>query len=142
MLLNSLARISFIFLVLTAFVYAQDDDLRTAVDYKINKMTTELHLTDSQADAARPIIKDYLTKRQAVLDEAGEQGIVDHVSLKSTLKGLKEREYQKLAKILSEDQMKKLINKENLMATLNPDSVDSPTDDGLSLSPTGANFKF
>ena len=92
------------------------------MDYKVNKMKTELNLTDSQADAIRPIIKDYLTKREEVLEEVAGGGIVDHVAVKSTLKALKENEYQKLSKILSEDQMKKWINKENLMAALNPDS--------------------
>ena len=69
---------------------------------------------------------------QEVLQETAGQGIVDHVAVKSTLKGLKEDEYQKLSKVLSEDQMKKWINKENLMASLNPDSGESTVDEGPS----------
>ena len=132
----------FLFLALSASVSAQDEDIQSAVDYKVNKMQTELKLTDSQADAIRPIIKDYFIKRQAFLQETNGGGIIDHVAVKSTLKGLKESEYQKLSKVLSEDQMKKWINKENLMATLNPDSVESTVDDGVTLTATGANFKF
>ena len=132
----------FLFLVLSASVFAQDEDFQSNVDYKIDKMKTELKLTDSQAEAIRPIIKDYLSKREAVLQEVAGQGIIDHVSLKDSLKALKEKEYQKLSRILSEDQMKKWINKETLMATLNPDSEESTVNDGVSLSPGGADFKF
>jgi len=105
-------------------------------------MQKVLNLTDTQADAIRPIVKDYLLKRGALLEEIAGQGIVDHTSVKSTLKALKELEYQKLSKVLSEDQMKKWVDKENLMATLNPDSVESSVDDGVGLTANGANFKF
>ncbi len=137
-----LACVLFLLLLLSASVFAQDEGVRSAVDYKVNKMQRELNLTYTQADAIRPIIKDYLIRREAFLQETAGQGIIDHVSVKGTLKGLKEEKYRKLGKILSEDQMKKLINKENLMATLNPDSVESTVDDGTTLTATGANFKF
>lgn len=142
MVRKCLACFYFLFLVLNSFTFAQNEDVQSSVDYKVNKMKKELNLTDSQADAMRPIIKDYLTKRAAVLEEVAGEGIVDHVAVKGALKGLKEQEYQRLSKILSEDQMKKLTNKENLMAALNPDSVESTVDDGPTLSDTGANFKF
>ena len=142
MIRKCLACVLFLSLALSAFVFAQDEDVMSAVNYKVNKLKIELNLTDSQADAIRPIIKDYQIKRKTVLDEVAGEGIVDHVAVKGTLKGLKEDEYQKLSKILSEDQMKKLINKENLMAVLNPDSFESSIDDGAGLTATGANLKF
>ncbi len=142
MIRRCLACVLFLFLFLNAPVFAQDQDVQPAVDYKVNKMKTELNLTYSQADAIRPIIKDYLIRHEAFLQEVAGQGIIDHVAIKGTLKGLKESEYQKLSKILSEDQMKKWINKENLMAALNPDSVESTVDDETTLTATGANFKF
>jgi len=132
----------FLFFVLNISLWAQEDDLRSTVDYKVDKMRTELKLTFSQAEAIRPIIKDYLIKRSAVLQEVAGEGIVDHVSVKKTLKALKENEYQALSKILSEDQMKEWINKEMVMATLNPDSAESTVDDGSSIGADGANFKF
>jgi hypothetical protein len=131
-----------LFLVLNVSVFAQEEDVRSVVEYKVNKMKTELNLTDSQARAIRPVIKEYLIKHEAFLHEAAGQGILDHFALKSSLKGLKENEYQKLRMILNEDQMKKLVNKDNLMATLNPDSVESSVDDGAALTANGANFKF
>ena len=137
-----LACVLFLFLVLSAFVFAQDEDLRSTVDYKVNKMKTVLNLDESQAVAIKPIINDYLTKRGVFLQEMAGRGIIDHVAVRGTLKGLKEDEHQKLSKILSEDQMKKWINKENLMAALNPDSMESAVDEGAGLTGTGVNFKF
>ena len=142
MIRRCLASSLLLFSVLSVCAHAQDDDLRSKVDYKVSKMKKELNLTYSQTEALRPIIKDYLTKHEEILQEVAGQGIVDHVSVKSTLKALKENEYQQLGKILSEDQMKKLINKENLMASLNPDSMESSMDDEPTLTASGANFKF
>lgn len=140
--LKCLAFFLFLFLVPDALVSAQEQDVQSTVDYKVNKMQKELNLTDSQAYAIRPIIKGYLIKRQAVLEETAGEGIVDHVALKGALEGLKDKEYQKLSKILSEDQMKKWVNKENLREALNPDSLESTVDDGATLSLSGANLKF
>jgi hypothetical protein len=58
------------------------------------------------------------------------------------LKALKDNEYEGLSKILNEDQMKKWINREDLLAALNPDGAESLVDDGPSLGANGANFKF
>jgi hypothetical protein len=132
----------FLFLAVNAAVFAQKEDLQSNVAYKVNKMKTVLNLTDSQVTAIRPIIKDYLTKRSAILEEVAGEGIVDHVAVKTTLDTLKEDEFQKLSKILSKDQLEKWINKENLMAALNPDTLESPIDDGPSFTSEGANFKF
>jgi hypothetical protein len=142
MVRKCLACLSLLCLVLSTVAFAQDEDFQSNVDYKVNKMKKELNLTDSQADAISPIIKNYLIKRQAILQEVAGEGVVDHVAVKSTLKGLKESEYQGLSKVLSEDQMKKWIDKENLMAILNPDGTESTVDDEPTLGANGANFKF
>ncbi len=137
-----LTLILFLFLGLSGSARAQEEDVQTSVDYRLNKMQTSLHLTDTQVSAIRPILKDYVTKHQAVLQQESGEGIVDHTAVKTTLKELKEQEYQQLSKILSEDQMKSWINKENLMAALNPDGSESAVDDGPGLTPNGASFKF
>jgi len=142
MIRKSLLYVLSLSFILSGIALAQDEDLRSTVIYKVNKMKNELKLTDSQADAIRPVIKDYLIKRAAILQEVTGQGIVDHVSVKETLKALKQSEYQRLSKIISEDQMKQWINRENLMATLNPDGAESAVDEGATLSASGANFKF
>jgi hypothetical protein len=142
MIRRCLACFLFLTLVLSVSVFAQDDNYQPNVDYKVNKMQKVLNLTDSQVFAIHPIVKDYIVKREAFLQEVAGQGIIDHVAVKSTLKGLKDVEYQKLSKILSEDQMKKWIDRENLMSTLNPDSEESTVDEGSTITPAGADVKF
>jgi len=129
-------------LTTSSLVLAQDEDMQARVEYKVNNMKNVLKLNDSQTIAVEPIIKEYLVKRSSVLQEVAGEGIVDHISVKKTLKALKENEYQQLSKVLTEDQLKKWIEKENLMATLNPDSSESSVDDGPSLGMDGASFKF
>ncbi len=80
MVRKSLACFLFLFLVLAGLAFAQDDDMRSAVDYKISKMKIALKLTDDQAAALKPVLKDYLTRRNAYLQEyapsARERGMV------------------------------------------------------------------
>ena len=132
----------FFLVVLSLSVFGQDEDLQSTVDYKVNKMKTELKLTYDQANAIKPILKDYMIKHSSLLKDVAGQGIVDHVSVKGSLKALKDSEYQQLSKILSEDQMKKWINKENLRATFNPEGGESSFDDGPTVGMNGANLKF
>jgi hypothetical protein len=137
-----LALILILLIPLNTWVCAQDEDFQSAVDYKVDKMKRELRLTDTQAEAIRPVIKDYWTKKEALLQDVAGQGIVDHVSVKNSLKALRDDEHQKLSKILTADQMKQWIDKENLMATLNPDGGENAVDDDVSMTANGANFKF
>jgi len=139
---NYLAIALFLILSINSYVFAQEDDVRFAVDNRVNKMQKYLGLTDTQVAAITPIVKDYMVKHQEYLNDAAGQGIVDHIAVKTTLKSLKEEEYQRLGKILSKDQMSKWINKENMMAALNPDSPESAVSDDTGLTANGANFKF
>ena len=139
---KNLALVLVFFMALSVMVFAQNEDMRLTVDHRINKMKTALKLTETQINAIKPIVQEYLVKRSEILAETAGQGIIDHVAIKTTLKRLKEGEYRQLARILSEDQMKKWINKENLMASLNPDGEESMVDDGPTLGADGANFKF
>jgi len=142
MIRKILVIVLFLSFLLGKVVFAQDESLQSAVDYKVNKMKRELKLTDSQADAIDPIVKDYMVKHQAFIQEVAGQGVIDHVTVKGTLKALRENEYQKLGKILSKDQMQAWINKENLMASLNPDGMESSIEDGPSLNGNGVDLKF
>ncbi|MBF0511264.1 MAG: hypothetical protein HQL13_02945 [Candidatus Omnitrophica bacterium] len=136
----------FIFFLLFAFsfsAFAQDEDLKSALDYKVQKMQKELQLTDSQVTAIRPVVQDYLMQHDALMRDTAGQGIVDHVSVKSALKALREKEYQGLGKILSPEQLKKLINKDRLAAIMNPDNPESFIDDGgPGITAGGASLKF
>ena len=139
---KTLAGVLFFVLVLGTVVFAQEQDVDSAVENKINKMQRVLDLSDIQAIGIKPVIKEYLIRRQTVLNDAEGQGIVDHVAIQDTFKALKQNEYQKLGKVLTQEQLKKWIDKENLMAALNPDSAESSVEDDVSLTANGANFKF
>ncbi|MBF0503552.1 MAG: hypothetical protein HQL14_00475 [Candidatus Omnitrophica bacterium] len=129
-----------VFLVLGVSVYAQDMTLNA--EDSVRRMTTELNMTDAQADAVRPIIKEYMSKRDAILQEMQGDLIVNHAVLKSTLEALRRDEYLKLSKTLSEDQMKRWVRKENLRASLNKGGGESQIEGGTTLTPEGAKFNF
>jgi len=128
------------FFVLGTSVYAQD--LQLSLNDRVYRMTRELNLTDTQADAVKPIIKGYMTKREAALQEAQTQAIVDHAALRNAIEALKRDQYQKLSKILSEDQLHRWIQKENLRAALNKDNMEGQFEEGPTLTADGANLKF
>jgi hypothetical protein len=134
------AGVLLLFLICSALGWAQDIDIESAVYNKVHKMKKLLNLTETQIDAISPIVKEYLTKRQAVLDEE-QSSLVNHESIKGALLALKEAEYKKLSAFLTQDQMQKWINRDNLMATLNPDDGQSVSDDddsGPTLTQDGA----
>lgn len=134
--------IFFLFLALSGWGYAQDRDLRSIVDDKVARMTRELHLTDVQAAYVRPVIKEYTQKRDELAQSVQGQGIIDHVSVKDTMRALKQKEYQGLAGILSQDQMERWVQKENLRVSLNQGEGTSQAEDDTALTASGANFKF
>ncbi|MDE1920487.1 MAG: hypothetical protein KGJ09_01835 [Candidatus Omnitrophica bacterium] len=131
------------FLVLGPWASAQAKEMQSAVDYNVNKMKTVLQLTKAQVQAVYPIVQDYLVKREAVLQQVAGGGLLEHGAVKSAIQKLKEEENKRLSLVLSREQMKKWINRENILASLNPDgNGDSDVDDGPSFTPEGASFKF
>ena len=128
------------FFVLSEFVYAQGQRLN--VDDMVARMKTEFNLTQQQADAVKPIIKEYITKRQEFLQNLEGQMMVDKVAIKNEMKKLKQDEYQSLSGVFNADQMKQWVNKENLRARLNPDGTEIQIEQGTTLTPDGANFQF
>ena len=129
-----------VFLSIGASVYAQD--LQLSVNDRVARMARELNLTDAQAAAVKPIIKEYMTKCEAVLQEAQAEAIIDRAALKSAIESLKRDQYQKLGKILSEDQLKKWVQKEHLRAALNKEDMGGQFEDGPTLTAEGASLKF
>jgi phosphoglycerate-specific signal transduction histidine kinase len=129
-----------VFLGVSAWVYA--DEVRPSVNDRVLKMTKELNLTEAQGNAIKPIVTEYVTKCQKVLEEAQGEALVDHTALKSALMVLKEDENRKLAKVLTEDQMSRWVYKENLRAALNKGGGDSQAGDDISVTADGIGIKF
>ena len=95
-----------------------------SVDDIVAKMKTELNLTPQQIDAVKPIIQGYMSARKQLIQNYRQQGLTDKDALKGPIDQLKSVERQKLAQILSQDQMDKWLERENFNAMLNPDDAD------------------
>ncbi|MDE2223051.1 MAG: hypothetical protein KGK03_08280 [Candidatus Omnitrophica bacterium] len=141
-MLRLLSKGLLLWLVLCAAAMAQEQDITPAVYAQIKQMKKLLHLTEAQAQAVSPIVKDYVIKRQAILEQASGTGILDHRTVKSTLESLREKEDRKLSRVLSKDQLQKWVDRENLLATMNPDNGGSMADDSGGVGLEGATLKF
>ena len=105
---------------------------------------TELGLSDEQVKAIKPIIKESMAKRRALLEETQGEAIIDRAALKAAMRRLRQDENKKLSEILTEEQMKKRIEKQNLRERLNPDQMNytESSDEGVVVNMQGAAFQF
>ena len=74
---------------------------------KVEKMKTELSLTDAQAEAVRPIIEEYSAKRKKLKANLNKQGAKES-SINEQMEQLKKEKDEKLGQILDKDQRDKL----------------------------------
>lgn len=110
----------------------------------LNKMKKELQLTDEQVEAIKPIIKENLAKRQKLFDSISGDPVINKSQFKIEMMKLKEEENEKLSKVLSKEQMKKLIDRQHIKESLNKDQIDfsEGLSSGVSLSPEGGSLQF
>lgn len=114
-----------VFLFLGGYVYAQtQSNTQTqptaseqpgtrkppTVDDMVQKMKTDLNLTQAQADALKPIMEQHMAKRKELMETLKQQG-ADRDAIRSQMEQLSQEQDQKLSKILSQDQMNKLKTK-------------------------------
>ena len=117
-----LAGILVMVLIFAGSVYAKEDG-QTFYDV-VNRMKTELHLTATQVDAIKPILKENILKYHKFADSLEGQPSVDKKNFKMMMRKLKEEMNEKLSKVLSKEQMQKLIEKQNQRESLNKDKID------------------
>ena len=119
--------------------YAQDE--KSTTDDILARMKAELTLTQAQADAVKPIIEEYAAKRQQTRESLNEQVITDKNIILGRMEQLREEESQKLARILTPDQLNRWNKKQKLSDFLNRDKTSdngwAPQGSGTGL---GANF--
>ena len=127
------------FLVILFFLgisaYAQDE--KPATDDTLAGMKAELNLTQAQADVVKPIIEEYTAKRYQIRESSKEQGVMDKNIILSRMEQLREEETQKLAQVLTPDQMKQWNKKQKLRDFLNKDQT---SDAGW--APNGSDMGF
>lgn len=111
-----------VFLFLGGYVYAQaQSNTQTqptapeqpgvrkppTIDDLVQKIKTDLNLTQEQADALKPVIEQNMAKRKEVRATLKQQG-ADREAIRSQMEQLTQELDQQLSKILSRDQMDKL----------------------------------
>ncbi len=72
------------------------------VDEKIQKMKTELNLTDAQANAVKPILEEFKSRKEALKEGP------DKNAFQKDMMQLKMEKEQKLSQVLTSEQMGKL----------------------------------
>lgn len=98
-------------LFVTMPVYAEGQGSKTTEDV-VNKLKTQLSLTDDQVTAITPIIEKYISKRQE-LRQGVQDGTTDKGAMRTQFEQLREDENQEIAQILSQDQMSQWSNMQN-----------------------------
>lgn len=116
---------------------------QAGVNDVVSKMQKEFNLTDQQAEAIKPIIQENIAKCQAYLQSIEGESVVNKTNIKMIMKKFRQEENDKLSKVLSEDQMKKLIGKQNLKDALNRDQINFAESLGQGvISTQGAALQF
>lgn len=106
---------------LTLPIYAQET---TSADDIVVEMKKELKLTQQQSDAVKPIIKENMAKREELRQSIEDQpAVADTATIQSKIRQLDQDENQKLSQILTQDQMKKWIQKQQLRNAFNKDQI-------------------
>jgi len=113
-------------------------------DDVITKMKIELNLTDEQALLIKPIIEESILKRQKFMHSTEAEPITNKALVKSTLLKFRKEENQELSKVLTQQQMDKRIEKQNLRDSLNRDQIFTTEnqDEGVVMTPQGGSMQF
>ncbi len=124
-------------------VPAHADELQRNVNETVAQMQKNLDLTDDQLAAVKQIVKAAMSDSQAVLNSTNGDMIVDKKEMRTKMLEIRNEEDQRLSKVLSEDQMKKLIAKRHIKESLNKDQIDFSESLGTgSFNPDGATMQF
>ncbi len=125
----------------SSFAQAQG---KIRVDDIVAKMAKEFNLSEEQMAAVSPIIKEFAHKRQAFLESLQGEAVVNKKAAKATMLQFKQEENERLRQVLTQEQMSKLITKQRLKESLNPDHLDyrENSDDEVMMTPQGGAFQF
>jgi hypothetical protein len=108
-------------LSLAACAFAQEEETR--IKNLVASMKTELNLTQDQADAITPIMKEYAAKREELKQDLQENMAMDNSTIQRQMDKLDKEESQKISQILSPEQIKKWNNKQQIRSGLNRDKT-------------------
>ena len=99
-----------------------------SADEIIAKMKTQINLTKQQADALKPIIENNIMQRQQLMQDLKKEGVTDKSIIQNTMEQLEKDKNQKIAQILTKDQMDKWVSYKNYQKMLNQDRANDTQD--------------
>jgi flagellar motor protein MotB len=108
---------------LIVYAYAQET---ASVNEIVAEMKKELNLTQEQADAVKPIIEENMAKREELRQRVQDEVMLtDRATIQRKIRELERDENQKLAQILTKEQMNKWIQKQSLRNVFNQDQMNN-----------------
>ena len=99
-----------------------------SADEIIAKMKTQVNLTQQQADALKPIIENNIIQRQQLMQDLKKEGVTDKSIIQNTMEQLEKDKSQKMAQVLTKDQMDKWTSYQNYQKMLNQDRANDTQD--------------
>jgi hypothetical protein len=110
----------------------------------LKKMKNELQLSSEQETLIKPILKESLSYRQEIYEKYSSDAIFNKKAFKTEMLKFKEDENRRLSKVLTPEQMKKLLQKQRLKESLNKDQIDfsDGITSGVGLSAQGGSMAF
>ncbi len=130
-----------LFFLLLSSVYAQGHQSLNDV---LQRMKTEANLTDDEVEAIKPIVKENMKKRQSFFESIAGEASPSKSNIKNAIRAFKKEMNQELSKILSQEKMEKLKEKQNLRESLNKDEIDysESLSTATALNPQGGSMQF
>ena len=99
-----------------------------SADEIIAKMKTQVNLTKQQTDALKPIIENNIIQRQQLMQDLKKEGVTDKSIIHNTIEQLEKDNNQKIAQVLTKDQMDKWVSYQNYQKMLNQDRANDTQD--------------
>ena len=99
-----------------------------SADEIIAKMKTQVNLTQQQVDALKPIIENNIIQRQQLMQDLKMEGVTDKSIRQNTREQLEKDKSQKMAQVLTKDQMDKWTSYQNYQKMLNQDRANDTQD--------------
>ena len=99
-----------------------------SADEIIAKMKTQVNLTQQQVDALKPIIENNIIQCQQLMQDLKKEGVTDKSIIQNTMQQLEKDKNQKIAQILTKDQMDKWVSYQNYQNMLNQDRANDTQD--------------
>ena len=99
-----------------------------SADEIIAKMKTQVNLTQQQVDALKPIIENNIIQCQQLMQDLKKEGVTDKSIIQNTMEQLEKDKSQKMAQVLTKDQMDKWISYQNYQKMLNQDRANDTQD--------------